>query len=171
MLRPHLEQLIQHMEWADSLVWRCVLQSSQGEGDSILLGRLHHIHAVQRGFLQIWRDEPFLVPKLSDFDNLPSLATWAREYYPEATSHVQTMEEAELTRLVRLPWHEQWKERWGEVHALTLAETILQVSLHTAHHRGQVNTRLRELSAEPPLVDFIVWVCLGKPTPEWVSPR
>jgi uncharacterized damage-inducible protein DinB len=39
--------------------------------------------------------------------------------------------------------------------------------MHSAHHRGQINVHLRELGIAPPLVDFIIWVCLGKPPAEW----
>lgn len=38
------------------------------------------------------------------------------------------------------------------------------------YHRGQVNTWLRELGLEPPLVDFIAWVWFGKPAPDWSHP-
>jgi len=34
-------------------------------------------------------------------------------------------------------------------------------------HRGQVAARLREIGGEPPLVDFIAWVRLGRPEPVW----
>ena len=40
----------------------------------------------------------------------------------------------------------------------TSAETAPHVAMHTTHHRGQVNARLRELGAEPPLVDYIAWL-------------
>ncbi len=49
----------------------------------------------------------------------------------------------------------------------TLAETVLQITSHTTYHRGQVNMRLRELGAEPPLTDFIAWIWLGRPEAEW----
>jgi uncharacterized damage-inducible protein DinB len=35
------------------------------------------------------------------------------------------------------------------------------------YHRGQVNTRIREVGGEPAAVDFINWIWLGKPDPEW----
>jgi len=44
---------------------------------------------------------------------------------------------------------------------------MYQVIIHSTHHRGQVNSRIRELKGEPPLVDFIVWIWLGKPAAAW----
>jgi uncharacterized damage-inducible protein DinB len=51
--------------------------------------------------------------------------------------------------------------------AVTHRETLLQIPMHSHYHRGQVNTRLRELGATPPLVDFIAWAWMGKPAAEW----
>jgi uncharacterized damage-inducible protein DinB len=48
-----------------------------------------------------------------------------------------------------------------------MAETARQVAMHSMHHRGQVNARLRELGAEPPLVDYIAWIWRGRPEPMW----
>ena len=49
----------------------------------------------------------------------------------------------------------------------TVGETGLQVALHSTYHRGQVTARLREVGGEPPLVDYIAWVWLGRPAAEW----
>ena len=49
----------------------------------------------------------------------------------------------------------------------TAGETVLQVALHSLYHRGQINARLREVGGEPPLVDYIAWVWLGRPAPGW----
>ena len=44
---------------------------------------------------------------------------------------------------------------------------MIQVAMHTAYHRGQINTRVRELGGEPKLVDFIAWIWYGKPKADW----
>ena len=67
-----------------------------------------------------------------------------------------------------LPWSSFFAKRAGfEPHPSTLGETLLQLPSHSTYHRGQVNTRLRELGATPPLVDFIAWVWAGKPPAKW----
>jgi len=53
-----------------------------------------------------------------------------------------------------------------ETEPASLAETLFQVPAHSTYHRGQVNALIRNAGGEPPLVDFIVWVWLGKPTNE-----
>ena len=51
--------------------------------------------------------------------------------------------------------------------APTVGETVVQVATHSAYHRGQICTRLRELGTEPPLTEYFVWVWHGKPGAEW----
>jgi uncharacterized damage-inducible protein DinB len=48
-----------------------------------------------------------------------------------------------------------------------VAECLLQLALHSAHHRGQVAAWLREAGGEPPLTDFIAWVWMRRPAPTW----
>ena len=71
---------------------------------------------------------------------------------------------------MELPWAAGLTKRFGREPApATLAETAFQVASHSTYHRGQVNTRLRELGAEPPLVDYIAWLWLGRPAAEWAD--
>jgi uncharacterized damage-inducible protein DinB len=51
----------------------------------------------------------------------------------------------------------------------TIGETALQVVFHSTYHRGQINARLRTVGVESSLVDYIAWVWLGRPEPEWPS--
>jgi uncharacterized damage-inducible protein DinB len=53
--------------------------------------------------------------------------------------------------------------------AVTLAKTAFQVTGHSTCHRGQVNRRLRELGADPPLADYIAWLWIGRPAAEWAD--
>ena len=67
-----------------------------------------------------------------------------------------------------MPWAKQIEAQLGRPPAIsTLADTCFQVASHSTYHRGQVNARLRELGAEPPLVDYIAWIWFGRPTPSW----
>jgi uncharacterized damage-inducible protein DinB len=70
-----------------------------------------------------------------------------------------------------MPFVAEQEKRLGTKFAEpTLAQTIFQVTSHSTYHRGQVNARLREVGAEPPLVDYIAWVWFGKPDPDWSLP-
>lgn len=158
------------MEWADASVWQAVPTVPAAAGDSTLRARLHHIHLVQRAFLQVWSDGPLDLPEVSDFTDLPALEEWAQPYYAEVGNYLEALDPPALERPVTMPWVPRYEQRLGRRFSTpTLAETIFQVTSHSTYHRGQVNARLRELGGEPPLVDFIAWVWLGKPAASWTT--
>lgn len=163
-----LGELFAHMEWADALVWNAVRGLPNSEPDNELRDRLLHIHVVQRAFLNIWTGQPMKFPEAEEFATLADLEAWARPYYLEAHQHLGSLEAAKLSAAVELPWAAGLTKRFGrEPAAVTLAETAFQVASHSTYHRGQVNTRLRELGVEPPLVDYIAWLWLSRPGAEW----
>jgi len=165
--RTLFEDLYRHMEWADATVWAVVLASEAARADAVTLGGLQHIHMVQRAFLSVWREEPIdghagenLEPRF--------LATWAETYYALSRARIREATEEALGAPVRIPWAKRVIERLGfEPGPTSFAETIVQVYSHTAHHRGQVISRLRRLGATPPLIDYIAWVWQGRPSPPW----
>lgn len=159
--------LVRHMEWADSLVWNAVHATEAAHSDPTLRERLHHVHLVQRIYLQIWQGGPHEVRELSTFGNLADIHAWVRDYYRGLRGFVDTMESSALERPMVFPWADDLVAWYGEARTATLHETIHQVALHTAHHRGQLNTMIRQLGGSPPLVDLIAWVWMGKPEPAW----
>ena len=167
MLTPELRGLVRHTEWADALVWRSVLALPQAHSDDRLRELLCHVHIVQWAYLHIWRAEPLDLPDASSFEDLRAIHAWAHEYYGQAFEYLERLDGRALERQIEFPWAEQLMERFGDAKSATLPETIVQIASHTTYHRGQVNTRLRELGGEPPLVDFIAWIWMGKPNAEW----
>jgi len=162
-----LRDLYRHMEWADAVVWTAVVASEAACADKATRDRLFHIHLVQRLFLAIWRSQP-LDPHAGEGLETRDLARWAPAYYPEARSFLEGIGDSELAAGVTIPWASAIAARLGfEPAPITLRDAVFQVYAHTAHHRGQVLSRLRELGAEPPLIDFIAWAWRGRPEPAW----
>ncbi len=150
------------MEWADATVWAAV--GKLRTRDANLIDRLKHIHGTQYAFLMIWRGEPV------DFRDEPrDVEQWACDYYIKLAEFLTTVDAASLDRIVALPWAERYAKLPG-AGKTTLGETLLQVASHSAYHRGQVNTKIRELGGEPPLVDYIAWLWLGRPPAQWLHP-
>ncbi len=164
-----LRDLYRHMEWADASVWTAVLASEGGRADARLRDNLYHLHVVQRAFQRVWRNEPRETP-YPTFDDALSLMLWGRTYYPEASAFLETLTDDELSRPMPMPWAGMVKQRLGRApEVTTIGETALQVALHTLHHRAQISARLREVGGQPPLVDYIAWVWLGRPVADWPS--
>ncbi len=156
--------LLTHMDTADAAMWKAVLATPAAESAD-MRARLHHMHVVQQIYLQIWRGETMSPRELESFKSLSEIAEWAKAYYARVKAWAATITESDLQREIKFPWAEDIKKRLGYMGTATLSDTVLQVALHTAHHRGQVLMHLRQLGAEPPLTDFIAWVWQGKPIP------
>jgi uncharacterized damage-inducible protein DinB len=162
-----MADLFGHMEWADADVWCAVVRSPAALTDTRLLGLLHHLHLVQRAFLRIWRGEPRESP-YPTFGDARDLMGWARAYYPEARAELGSRSGPAAAKILAVPWAGMVEKRLGRPPgATTFGETALHVALHSQYHRGQVNARLREVGGEPPLVDYIAWLWLGRPRAEW----
>ena len=162
-----LTDLYKHMEWADADVWTAVLRSKDGPTDQKLRDYLYHLHLVQYAFLKAWRGET-AVPTSPTFDDAASLMAWARAYHGQGLSHLESLGEQGISKPMMQPWTDMIEQQIGKRPAeTTLGETALQVALHSQYHRGQANARLRAVEGAPPMVDYIVWLWLGKPPPSW----
>lgn len=169
MNKDSLIDLYRHMEWADATVWTAVLAYDSGQTDEKLREYLYHLHFVQVAFLRAWRGEPRDTP-FPTFDDIRSLMLWSRSYYPEAFAHLETLSDEKLSEPMPMPWADMVEERLGRPPDVTTAgETLLQVYLHTMYHRGQINARFRQVGGAPPLVDYIAWIWIGRPSPAWPS--
>jgi uncharacterized damage-inducible protein DinB len=164
----HIQELFHHMHWADGLVWNSVLKLSGPNNDSRLQELLYHIHVVQYAYLGIWLNQPLDLPKATDFGSIKDISQWGYEYHREVEKYLDKIDESSLEGIVNPPWVDRIEELLGKPPSpATVAQTMLQVVSHSTYHRGQVNRRLREIEGEPPLVDFISWIWLGKPQATW----
>jgi uncharacterized damage-inducible protein DinB len=166
-----LSDLMRHMEWADACVWRAVRAHPAAAQDARVRDLLLHLHGVQRHFLGVWTGRAAATA-------LPAAAAWTpaaaqaavRAYYHDLFHAVGSFDDAALHRSVAMPGIERYEEQMGRrFEKPSLGETMLQVATHSTYHRGQVNARLKELGAEPPLVDYIAWIYSARPVPEWPS--
>jgi uncharacterized damage-inducible protein DinB len=162
-----LQDLIQHMAWADAVVFSALLGKPQAEQDEPLLQRLRHLHLTQKVFLEVCQDR-IIDPQETDAMGAADLATFARTVHQALQQFLGPLTPGDLDRIVPLPWAELASRNLGfEIALPTLGQVLLQVTAHSSYHRGQVNARLRELGLEPPMTDFIAWVWARKPAPAW----
>ncbi len=164
-----LTDLYHHMEWADAAMWTAVLAAENAATDEKLRDYLNHLHLVQRAFLHVWHGKP-LTPPYPTFDNLPSLMEWGRSYYAEGFAYLAAVSNERLAAPLPLPWADMVEKQLGRPpESSTLGETMLQVTLHSLYHRGQVHARLKAIGGNPPLADYIAWIWMGRPAAAWQS--
>lgn len=160
-------ELFAYTAWADASVWTAVLYEAAASADLRVRDYLDHMHTVQGLFLAVWRGAPLQAPP-KETPGLASLLASARGTHAELASFLAGLDEASLSEGVRLPWAGRFTELTGKEPApITMSDTLLQVVNHSTYHRGQVNSRLREIGGTPPMTDFIAWVGLGKPRADW----
>lgn len=166
-----LRDLMHHMEWADASVWRAILGHRAAVQDPRLSDLLRHLHGVQRGFLAMWKEQPFDVHPATVAADLTTTHAAARTYYQDLQAALASFDEATLQRPLVVPGLEPYEQQLGRrFDTPLLGETMLQVASHSTYHRGQVNARLRELGGDPPNVDYIAWIWFGRPAPGWPVP-
>jgi uncharacterized damage-inducible protein DinB len=165
---PDLLELARHMEWADAQLWTAVLNADAAQRDERLRLLLYHVHIVQHTFLSLWEQQPREIRDPASFADLRSLARWGRDGHARIQQFLAAAGDATLAHPVHVPWAAQLETRLGRLAAApTLAQTAVQLAIHSSHHRGQINTLLRDAGMTPPLVDYIAWIWWGQPAAEW----
>jgi uncharacterized damage-inducible protein DinB len=156
-----LSDLFDHQEWADSVHWRALAADPRGLEDEAVQNRLHHIHAVQRSFLDVWNGTPRKQPSLTELGSMDALRRYARDYYANLSVFLAKVPRTRLDEALQVPWFPDPKR------PIRMSETMQQVVMHSEHHRGQNAVRLRELGGAMPPTDYIYWIVEGRPKPVW----
>ncbi len=163
-----LRDLYRHMEWADATVWSIVNATDDAQADGRLRELLFHVHFTQEAFLSVWKGEEVTFKSADAFPSLAEVQAWCRAFYGEAAAFLDDLSSERLDDPAPVPWVKYFARRWGRDAAVTtLGDTLMQVAMHSLYHRGQVNKQLRELGGEPPLVDYIAWIWMDRPAPDW----
>lgn len=160
--------LYTYMAWADARMWEAVVATPEAVNDEPIRTLIAHLHTTQQAFLKSWRGDEFKYIDPSSFTTFQEVYTYAKPFYAEVLSFLATKSDADFDRTLNLPWARFFSRQMGsEAADTTLGETILQLSHHTSHHRGQVNMQVRLLGGTPFLVDYIGWLWMGRPEPAW----
>src|SRR6185312_12191266 len=97
-LRGMIEEMFRAMEWSDARMWTAIHTTPEIAADARVRELVHHLHMVQRAFLDVWRGEAKRPPALDTFSDTFAIESWARTYYAEAHSFIASPEAAALER-------------------------------------------------------------------------
>jgi uncharacterized damage-inducible protein DinB len=155
-----LRELIDHAEWANAVFFHA-WEKSPARDHEEMRRRVGHIIGVQQGFLSVLRGQ---APGGSPGGPPPTFEELkGRAQISHAGLHefAAGLDEQGLARTVRIPWFPD------PPCVITVAEAMVQVAMHTQHHRGQCMTRLKDFGGEPKDVDWIIWLWKQKPPGRW----
>jgi uncharacterized damage-inducible protein DinB len=156
----HIRDLMAHAEWANAIFFHAWEQSPARDHEE-MRRRAGHIIGVQQGFLSVLRAESPGRPPSGPPQFFDDLKTCARTCHAGLHDLTETFDPDTLARTVQIPWFPD------PPCIITVAEALVQVAMHSQHHRGQCMTRLKDLGGEPHNVDWIIWLWKQRPEARW----
>jgi uncharacterized damage-inducible protein DinB len=155
-----LRDLMAHAEWADAVFFHAWGKSPAAEHEE-LRRRADHIVVVQNVFLSLLRGQTPGGPPGGPPPSFAELKARARAAHADLRGFAATLDPDACSRPVRIPFFPD------PPCVVTAAEAMVQVAMHTQHHRGQCMTRLKDFGGEPKNVDWIIWLWKQKPAARW----
>jgi uncharacterized damage-inducible protein DinB len=156
----HVRELMGHAEWANAVLFHAWGKAPARDHEE-MRRRVAHVVGVQEGFLAVLRSEPVGWPPEGPPPTFDQLKARAETSHANLQAFASSLDGAALARQVRIPWFPD------PPCVISVAEALVQVAMHTQHHRGQLMTRLKDLGGEPVNVDWIIWLWKGKPRGRW----
>jgi uncharacterized damage-inducible protein DinB len=157
---PFLRDLLAHAEWANAVFFHAWGKSPACDHEE-MRRRVDHIIGVQQAFLSILRGEPLGGPPGGPPSTFDELKTRAETCHADLRDFAASLDAESLSRTVHMAWFPD------PPCVVTVAEALVQVAMHTQHHRGQCMTRLKDFGGEPKNVDWIIWLWKQKPQGRW----
>ena len=155
-----LRDLMAHAEWANAVFFHAWAKSPARDQEEIRR-RVAHIVGVQDGFLAVLRGDKPGSPPNGPPPAFDELKTRAAVSHAGLRAFAATLDTEAIERKARIPWFPD------PPCIVTVAEALVQVAMHSQHHRGQCMTRLKDFGGEPKNVDWIIWLWKQKPAPRW----
>ena len=148
-----IQSLFAHMAWADAAILKAVgAQDGACDGDE-LRKWLHHIVTVQSFFLSLFQQRPFDMERWKQPPGMmDEMERQFAEAHADGAAYTARLDETELARTIGFP-----VPAWKDFHP-PVRDALMQIVMHSEHHRAQVAMRLRALGGTPPLTDYIIWV-------------
>ena len=156
----HLAELMGHAEWANAVFFHAWGKSPARDHEE-MRRRVAHVVGVQDGFLAVLRGEAPGGPPDGPPPSFDDLKARAEAGHAALRAFAGSVTAESSERKVRIPWFPD------PPCVLSVAEALVQVAMHTQHHRGQLMTRLKDFGGEPKNVDWIIWLWKQKPQARW----
>lgn len=159
MSHREIKQLLGYDTWANELVLDAVAKLSSDElnrdlttSHESVLGTLVHLVGAEEVWLSRWDGGPSKgMPSLAEVASIDALRTRWDAVRRARDRFVDTLDDETLDREIEI------STLAGKSFRHSFRHMILHVVNHSSYHRGQVVTLLRQLGAEPPATDLILY--------------
>ena len=154
-----LKDLLSHQAWADATFFFAWGVAGVTE-DVDLRSRTDHMLSTTEAFLQVLKGDSVVMPErpLPGFADLKARCEAGHQVLKALG---RGLDEASLAKTIRIPWFPD------PPCVIPVSDALLQVCLHSQHHRGQCMARLKVLGAAAKNVDYIIWLWKQRPEPRW----
>jgi uncharacterized damage-inducible protein DinB len=156
-----IQDLVRHKWHANATLLGAIMHNEQAAQDEELRTLFHHILIANRYWLFLILQQEFV---REEEGHIPDTFDPLIARYQETES-------------LEMEWLSQFNESGMESAVQTpflsgqnfsVAQAMMQVSMHSLGHRAQCASRLRSLGGIPPATDFILWL-KERPAPDWPS--
>lgn len=152
--------LLRYSDWANDRVLAATSHLADTKLDQpIEMGRrslrseLLHILAGESVWLQRWqgrRDTPG--PNENEPAAVATIADRIRRVYADRDGFLASATPADLAK------HVVYRDSKGSLFSATLGDMMIQMCVHSTHHRAQCVNMIRRLGGAPPELDYIMWI-------------
>ena len=155
-----IADLVRHKWHANATLLSAITHHELAAQDEELRTLFHHILIANRYWLllilqkEFARDEEARIPGTMD----ELIAKYRETETLEMEEWLSHCSEADMESAVQTPFLS------GQ--SFSVAQAMMQVSMHSLGHRAQCASRLRSLGGTPPTTDFILWL-RDRPAAEW----
>jgi uncharacterized damage-inducible protein DinB len=131
----------------------CQLSEKFEMGRERLHTTLMHIWAGESVWISRWQGRTE-TPWPDEAEQVPVSAIGERlaGVYRERDSFVATLSDGDLSRVVT------YRDSKGSLFKASLGDMMVQMIVHSTHHRAQAVNMLRRVGATSPEVDYMMWV-------------
>lgn len=155
-----LRDLMAHSEWANAVFFHA-WEKSPARDHGEMRTRVGHIVGVQEAFISIFNGEQPGGPPVGPPPTFAELKTRAEESHSDLRKFTSSLDSEGLSRTLHIPWFPD------PPCVITLDQALVQVALHSQHHRGQCMTRLKDFGGQAKNIDWIIWLWQQKPEARW----
>lgn len=128
-----------------------------GMGPGSIRHTLLHLHDAEQWWRQNWSGDAAPFPRSAPDTTLDKLAASWSDVRRQRLNMLDQLDTAGAMRVVQV------RPGGGPPTRFQVIESLIQLCGHGTHHRAQLLNMLKHSGIEPPALDYIIWVRLGKP--------